>query len=85
MTRNDREAQKVIDALGFELIRVLTDKPTATDRELRLLIRRAIKAVKQHVEIDFQVQPHDNEKERLEGVLDWLKSQKGGSDDRGNK
>ena len=54
-------------------------KPSATEEELRLRVKEAVKTAKRRIEVNVQVQPYQNEKERLESILDWLRSQKGGN------
>lgn len=79
MARAEHEVQKIIDTLGLELLRELVGKPSATEEELRLRVKEAVKTAKRRIEVNVQVQPYQNEKERLESILDWLRSQKGGN------
>ena len=85
MTRAHRDQQRVIDALGFELIRELVDRPGATEEEIRRLIRDALKSARRRVEVKVEVQPYEDEKERIERVLDWLNPQKGDNDAEGSR
>ena len=82
MARAEHEVQKIIDTLGLELLRELVGKPLATEEELKLLIKEAIRSAKRRVEVKVHVQPYENEKERVESILEWLRSQKGS--DNGN-
>jgi polyhydroxyalkanoate synthesis regulator phasin len=79
MASDDCEIQRIISALGLELIKELVGRPEATEEELRHILKEAVKSAKRRVEVKVDIQPHENEKERIESVLDWLKSKKGGN------
>jgi hypothetical protein len=81
--RPDRQAQKVIDTLGIEVVRELADKPEATETEVRQLVRQAIINWKRRSGIIVEIKPYENGEERLESLLDWLNrpsSWEGGND-----
>jgi hypothetical protein len=72
MAKGDHQVQKVIDTLGVEVVRELAGKPEATEDEVRRLVRHAITAWKRRRGIIIEIEPSDNEEERIESILDWL-------------
>lgn len=79
MSRADRQAQGVVDALGFQLMRELVGRPDATEAELRRIVKAALESSRRRVEVKIEIQPYEDEKERIERLLDWLRSGQGGS------
>ena len=79
MASVDHSVQRVVNALGFELVRELVGRPQATEKELKRIIRAAIASAQRQIEVRLEIQPYDDESERVERILDWLKSQRGGN------
>jgi hypothetical protein len=83
MTKNGRQVQRVIDSLGIEVVRELSDKPEATEGEVRELVKQAITNWKRRSGIAVELKSCENGEERLESLLDWLNrpsSWEGGND-----
>jgi hypothetical protein len=83
MAKGNHQVQKVIDTLGIEVVRELTDKPEATECEVKQLVRQAISKWKRRSGISVEIKPYENGEERLESLLDWLNrpsSWEGGKD-----
>lgn len=72
MAKGEHQVQKVIDTLGIEVVRELADKPEATEREVRQLVRQAIINWKRRSGITVEIKPYENVEERIESILDWL-------------